>query len=180
MGGRIIFEVLNCTNAPTKSLKGFNKFRKSPEIARQSGQFVRININDGIIALPGCQSGPGGSCALDDFLVHVEGRGENLKGLGEICEVKTDVEADEGRADEGKGMSDKIGHVDGHGYGYGRRDIEGNAPPQMSEEDVGISDSAMIWVVLAIALVVVVVFVTFVCWWFDLGRHPKIILGRYY
>lgn len=60
MGGRILFERLRC------SVKG----------SEQKEVYVRLNVNDGIVALDGCIDGPGSSCPLNGFLEHVRTRGE--------------------------------------------------------------------------------------------------------
>lgn len=64
MGGRIIFELLSC---------------------RKSGKYVRINVNDGITALPECSSGPGSSCPLDEFAVLVARKGREFGEFREVC-----------------------------------------------------------------------------------------------
>lgn len=50
MGGRLVIERLSCSTASSHSI------------------FVRLNVNDGIVAMPGCISGPGSSCPLDKFI----------------------------------------------------------------------------------------------------------------
>ncbi|KMU75325.1 repressible acid phosphatase [Coccidioides immitis RMSCC 3703] len=72
MGGRIIFERLNCEPGEMKNL---SDPRDSPEDDRAS-RFIRININDGIVTLPDCNSGPGGSCPLSNFAERTRVRGE--------------------------------------------------------------------------------------------------------
>lgn len=47
MGGRIIFERLSCHDQSFSDV---------------SRAYVRLNINDGIVAIPGCAQGPGHSC----------------------------------------------------------------------------------------------------------------------
>lgn len=69
MGGRIIFELLSC-NASDASRKE---------------KYVRVNINDGVTALPDCQSGPGSSCPLEEFAARTKRRGEEVGVFGEIC-----------------------------------------------------------------------------------------------
>jgi acid phosphatase len=64
MGGRIIFEVLSCS---------------------ENAKYVRININDGITALPGCSSGPGSSCPLDEFKALITRRGSEFGEFSEVC-----------------------------------------------------------------------------------------------
>jgi acid phosphatase len=69
MGGRTIFEVLSCKfdhNAiPTK--------------------YVRLNINDGITTISDCESGPGGSCPLEDFVTRTKKKGEEVGDFRERC-----------------------------------------------------------------------------------------------
>lgn len=75
MGGRIVFERMTCS--PTKNKNG--------------GIFVRFNVNDGIVALPGCQSGPGHSCPLDHFMEHVKERGVLGGDFREVCGLGSEV-----------------------------------------------------------------------------------------
>lgn len=69
MGGRVTFERLSCADSSTQ----------------KSSQFVRININDGIVAMPGCESGPGRSCPLGEFLEGIRWRGEELGDFRKVC-----------------------------------------------------------------------------------------------
>ncbi|KAF2762490.1 multiple inositol polyphosphate phosphatase [Pseudovirgaria hyperparasitica] len=71
MGGRIIFERMTCD----VGLK-----EKVPH--------VRINMNDGIVALPGCQNGPGHSCPLDDFLSWTRKRMVEIGDFNEVCGLR--------------------------------------------------------------------------------------------
>ena len=68
MGGRILFERLS-----------------SPSISPTP--FIRINVNDGIVALPGCTSGPGSSCPLSEFAAHVKQRGEVAGDFRDVCRL---------------------------------------------------------------------------------------------
>jgi acid phosphatase len=52
MGGRIAFERMQCDGG--------------------RGAFVRLNINDGLVAVPGCVDGPNLSCSLGRFLKYVD------------------------------------------------------------------------------------------------------------
>jgi acid phosphatase len=63
MGGRVIFERLGCGE----------------------DVYVRLNINDGIVALPGCSSGPGSSCPFEEFLRHVKRREKEVGDFREVC-----------------------------------------------------------------------------------------------
>ncbi|KAF1851927.1 phosphoglycerate mutase-like protein [Cucurbitaria berberidis CBS 394.84] len=67
MGGRVIFELLNCNQT------------SSP------GKFVRLNINDGITAVPGCDNGPGNSCPLAQFAARTKKKGEEVGDFRELC-----------------------------------------------------------------------------------------------
>lgn len=76
MNGRTIFELHSC-----------NSSRPRPNANNKKSQehFVRININDGIVSLPTCTSGPGSSCPLEDFLALVRRRGVEIGDFREIC-----------------------------------------------------------------------------------------------
>ncbi|KAF2689583.1 phosphoglycerate mutase-like protein [Lentithecium fluviatile CBS 122367] len=69
MGGRTIFELLSCGH----------KDETGP------AKYVRININDGITAIPGCESGPGSSCPLKDFVTRTKEKGEEAGDFREKC-----------------------------------------------------------------------------------------------
>lgn len=72
MGGRITFERLSCSD----STRG------------EEDLFVRININDNIVPLPGCHGGPGGSCPLDDFVKMVHERRARVGRFDDVCGTK--------------------------------------------------------------------------------------------
>ncbi|KAF2873028.1 3-phytase B precursor [Massariosphaeria phaeospora] len=76
MGGRIIFELLNCV------------------LDDHPAKYVRININDGITAIPACDSGPGQSCPLADFAARTKRKGEEVGEFKEQCGLNGDA-ADE-------------------------------------------------------------------------------------
>ncbi|KAL9030929.1 MAG: hypothetical protein Q9196_001003 [Gyalolechia fulgens] len=80
MNGRIIFERLSC---------------KSPATNTDTGgrPFIRIIMNDGVIALPDCNSGPGSSCPLEDFLALVRRRGKEVGDFRGICGLGDDAPA---------------------------------------------------------------------------------------
>lgn len=78
MGGRIIFELLSC-NGEIGISQGSGVERSVPQ------KYVRLNINDGITALPDCQSGPGRSCPLEQFMARTERKGEAAGGFVELC-----------------------------------------------------------------------------------------------
>ncbi|KAF9698195.1 hypothetical protein EKO04_003905 [Ascochyta lentis] len=70
MGGRVVFEVLACT---------------ADDLGSRANKFVRLNINDGITALPDCQSGPGKSCPLGEFAARTARKGGQAGGFKEVC-----------------------------------------------------------------------------------------------
>ena len=71
MGGRIIFELLSC--------------------GQKQERFVRININDGVTAIPGCDDGPGSSCLLESFEERVKRKGEEVGDFKEVCGLGEDA-----------------------------------------------------------------------------------------
>lgn len=77
MGGRIILELLSCR-------AGGGERGESPS-SSSSSKFVRLNINDGITALPDCQSGPGKSCPLAQFVARTKKKGEEVGSFAELC-----------------------------------------------------------------------------------------------
>ena len=99
MNGRIIFERLTCGPAHTSSrhqlhLEHSKDHNRAQQRVLQDGHnstFVRININDGIVALPNCTSGPGSSCPLEEFLAIVAKKGEEIEDFREICGLGDDV-----------------------------------------------------------------------------------------
>lgn len=91
MGGRLIFERLSCpapVNCWDNAQYGYpNHLYCEPP---RNDSYVRINVNDGIVPLPGCHYGPGGSCPLDDFVERIRKRGEEIEPFHEICELEDD------------------------------------------------------------------------------------------
>ncbi|KAK4982172.1 hypothetical protein LTR66_009435 [Elasticomyces elasticus] len=91
MGGRLIIERLTrpatryCwNNAPLYP----NHVYCEPE---RDDVFIRININDGIVAVPGCDHGPGRSCPLDQWTEWVEARGRELGAFKDVCGLADDA-----------------------------------------------------------------------------------------
>lgn len=86
MSGRVVLERLWC-NLPQSCWDhadyGYPNHRFCEP--QQQGVFVRVNVNDGIVAVPGCDGGPGGSCPLDDFLARVKKRGEDVGDFRTVC-----------------------------------------------------------------------------------------------
>ncbi|KAF1944215.1 phosphoglycerate mutase-like protein [Clathrospora elynae] len=75
MGGRIIFELLSCNTS----------VYTGPE------KFVRLNINDGITAIPDCHSGPGKTCPLAEFAARTKKKGEEVGDFRELCGLDEDA-----------------------------------------------------------------------------------------
>jgi len=96
MSGRIIFERLSCsssvnTNAPRRHPNDRGDQVSLHQQQARNNTYVRININDGIVALPNCTSGPGFSCPLGKFLAFIKSRGEEVGDFREICGLGSDV-----------------------------------------------------------------------------------------
>ncbi|CAG8322361.1 unnamed protein product [Penicillium nalgiovense] len=71
MGARITIERLSCSS-------------------RHEDPYVRVNINDRIIPLPFCKSGPGESCPLGQFVEYVRQRRHEVGDFAERCELEGD------------------------------------------------------------------------------------------
>lgn len=92
MGSRILFERLVCSaeqQCRSNALYPNHVYCEQP----RNDTFVRINVNDGIVAIPGCDAGPGSSCPIGDFLGHVRKRGEQAGDFGETCGLEGDAPA---------------------------------------------------------------------------------------
>ncbi|KAL8839654.1 MAG: hypothetical protein Q9170_001660 [Blastenia crenularia] len=82
MNGRIIFERLTCRSSA----------RGSDGADRGTLEHsVRVNVNDGVIAIPQCSAGPGSSCPLGDFLALVHRRGKEIGVFGKMCGLGDDA-----------------------------------------------------------------------------------------
>lgn len=75
MGARVTLERLSCSSGEDDHQR-----------------YIRININDRIVPLASCRSGPGGSCALAEFVDYVQGRGEAVGNFGEVCGLEGHAE----------------------------------------------------------------------------------------
>lgn len=99
MSGRVVLERLACDPTLASSqYKLHHDFPKGDTSAQQrilqdtrNSTFIRININDGIVALPNCTSGPGSSCPLEEFLAFVKRRGVEAGNFRETCGLGDDV-----------------------------------------------------------------------------------------
>lgn len=72
MGARMTVEGLTCSEKKDK--------------------YIRININDRIMPLPFCRSGPGHSCSLDDFVKYVHSQNDAFGDYGQACGLKDHAE----------------------------------------------------------------------------------------
>lgn len=75
MGGRVIFERLTCPSVWSTS-------------STSSEHFIRINVNDGIMPLTNCTSGPGQSCPLPEFAEFIRRRGAELGDFEDVCGIE--------------------------------------------------------------------------------------------
>jgi acid phosphatase len=75
MGGRVIFEKLSC----------------QPHGEKEESNFVRINVNDGIVAIPGCENGPGRSCPLQNFVNRLQTNQEKAGDFRTVCGLESDA-----------------------------------------------------------------------------------------
>ncbi|KAK4569505.1 hypothetical protein LTR86_003268 [Recurvomyces mirabilis] len=94
MGGRIIFERL-VRGEPKQCWDHADYGYPNHVYCSQSTEehFVRINVNDGVVALPGCDSGPGRSCPLDQFLERIRKKGEEVGDFREVCGLPRSAKA---------------------------------------------------------------------------------------
>jgi len=74
MGGRVILE----------------RLARKVDSPKQR-HYVRININDAIVPIPGCDSGPGQSCRLDLFTDLVDKRRHQLADFRQLCGLSEDT-----------------------------------------------------------------------------------------
>jgi acid phosphatase len=72
MGGRIIFERLRCWVDIASG------------VSRPSEAFVRVNINDGVVSLPGCDIGSG-LCSLEQFVAQLRKNQEDVGNFRSVC-----------------------------------------------------------------------------------------------
>lgn len=87
MGGRIILERLGRADVNANQLINLN----ASDAEAQNEVYVRLNINDAIVALPSCSSGPGGSCPLQEFVEFVHRLGGEHGDFGRKCGLASDV-----------------------------------------------------------------------------------------
>jgi acid phosphatase len=78
MGGRTTLELMSCDEEGILGGKDHSKF-------------VRLNINDGIVPIPGCRDGPGGSCKLEQFADRVRERGREVGDFRTVCGLGEDM-----------------------------------------------------------------------------------------
>jgi acid phosphatase len=73
MGGRVIFEKISCQQTGRE----------------EKTSFVRINVNDGIVAFPGCENGPGRSCPLQKFVDRIQANQEKAGDFRKVCGLES-------------------------------------------------------------------------------------------
>lgn len=91
MGGRIILERLSRPmprNCWYESPMYPNHVHCDPQVYQY---FVRVNVNDGIVTIPGCDDGPGGSCPLDAYIERIKERGADAGDFRKVCGLKEDA-----------------------------------------------------------------------------------------
>lgn len=85
LSSRMIFERLACKPndvcAPENPLYPNHVFCES----QPEEYYIRININDAIFPISGCESGPGQSCRLDHFVRWVETRNVHMDFARKEC-----------------------------------------------------------------------------------------------
>ncbi|PYH91930.1 phosphoglycerate mutase-like protein [Aspergillus ellipticus CBS 707.79] len=74
MGGRVTLERMTCSST-----------------GGRDEAFLRVNINDKIVPLPYCRSGPGMSCSLAEFFGHVDRRRVDFGDFKAVCGLEGDV-----------------------------------------------------------------------------------------
>ena len=102
MAGRIMFERLSCKPSylaaplgilnpgPSSDPDTLPQLLQAPQVQNinlthsDERIYIRININDGIVAHPDCSFGPGSSCSLDEFLTIVKRKGEEVGDFREV------------------------------------------------------------------------------------------------
>jgi len=85
MGGRIIFERLACPLQPCYDNSEYGYPNHVYCLPPEDAYYVRVNVNDGIVALPGCDGGPGSSCPLEEFEARVQRRGREVRDFKDVC-----------------------------------------------------------------------------------------------
>ncbi|EGP87067.1 uncharacterized protein MYCGRDRAFT_109391 [Zymoseptoria tritici IPO323] len=87
MHGRIALERMTCTALKTCFANPLypNHVYCDENEEEEYQTYVRIDVNDAIVPLPGCADGPGGSCPLHNFEKRVEKSGRETKSFAEMC-----------------------------------------------------------------------------------------------
>ncbi|EME49871.1 hypothetical protein DOTSEDRAFT_20276 [Dothistroma septosporum NZE10] len=92
MGARVVLERFSC---PAPRACWDNSDYGYPNHvyceAPTSDVFVRVNINEAIVPIPGCNDGPAGSCSLGKFSDRIKSRGEELESYASICGLADDA-----------------------------------------------------------------------------------------
>ncbi|OJT13455.1 Acid phosphatase PHO1 [Trametes pubescens] len=85
--GHVALERLSCdAHAPSSAVR-----HTAGQVVAAAGtsagaqKYVRIRINDAVVPVPGCASGPGSSCPMEGFVKHVQARGAVAGDFVERC-----------------------------------------------------------------------------------------------
>lgn len=91
MGGRVILERLACP-APVGCWDNGPMYPNHIYCEDERDDvYVRLNVNDGIMAIPWCEPGPAGSCEIDAFMWKVRRKGEEVRDFAEVCGLADDA-----------------------------------------------------------------------------------------
>lgn len=91
MGGRVILERLACP-APRRCWDNAPFYPNHIYCEEdRDDMYVRVNVNDGIVAIPDCDEGPGASCELEKFSERVKKTGEEVGDFAKVCGLPNDA-----------------------------------------------------------------------------------------
>ncbi|KAI0777598.1 phosphoglycerate mutase-like protein [Trametes elegans] len=87
--GYVALERLSCDPRAPSSFSAVKhrsgQVSPAPGRSADARQYVRIRINNAVVPVPGCASGPGSSCALGAFAEYVRRRGADAGDFVERC-----------------------------------------------------------------------------------------------
>ncbi|KAI0717448.1 phosphoglycerate mutase-like protein [Cerioporus squamosus] len=98
--GYVALERLSCdAHDPATSVKhAANQLVLGPGASADAQKYVRIKINNAVVPVPGCTSGPGSSCQLASFAAYVDARAAVAGDFVETCRL-SDVKNTTGKLD---------------------------------------------------------------------------------
>jgi acid phosphatase len=88
MGGRIAIERLTCAvpkSCWANPLYPNHVYCDETKEEVEYETYVRVDVNDAIVPIPGCGDGAMGMCSLEDFVKKVKKRGEGMRRFKEMC-----------------------------------------------------------------------------------------------